>query len=180
MKIRTGRFTLPTVFGSLAIVLGFAAAGCGSTADAPTAPSGKAEAISTQFATTFPLADALAEAIQDEYHAEAVYQGVIADFGQVWPFANIIRAEQNHASALATLFRARGLALPERAWTIGNVPRFSSLQSACSAAAAAEVANVAVYDRYLGESLPDDVRRVFTNNRAASLNNHLPAFQRCQ
>ena len=28
--------------------------------------------------------------------------------------------------------------------------------------------------------LPADVRQVFTNNRAASLNNHLPAFDRCK
>lgn len=171
---------MKTIFGSFVLVLGFAAAGCGSTADSPTAPTGTTEAVASPSATTFSLTGALVDAIQDEYHAEAVYQGVLADFGSVWPFANIIRAEQNHAAALASLFRARGLAVPERAWTISNVPRFSTLQAACGAAADAEVANVAVYDRYLGEALPDDVRRVFTNNRAASLDNHLPAFNRCK
>jgi hypothetical protein len=174
---------MKTILGSFALVLGFAAAGCGSTADSPTAPTdttATTAVVATPAATTFSLTDALVDAIQDEYHAEAVYQGVIADFGSVWPFANIIRAEQNHAAALGRLFTARGLAVPVRAWTIDNAPRFSSLQAACGAAADAEVANVAVYDRYLGEALPDDVRLVFTNNRAASLNNHLPAFNRCK
>jgi hypothetical protein len=120
------------------------------------------------------------DAIQDEYHAEAVYQGVLTDFGSVWPFVNIIRAEQTHAASLARLFTARGLPVPARAWTLANVPRFTSLQAACGAAADAEVANVAVYDRYMNDALPDDVRLVFANNRAASLNNHLPAFNRCR
>lgn len=180
MKTTTFRSSFSTILSSFVLVLGVAAAGCGSTAGSPTAPTGTAAAVSTPSATTFSLTDALVDAIQDEYHAEAVYQGVLTDFGTVMPFANIIRAEQNHAASLASLFRARGLAVPERAWSVSNVPRFSALQTACGAAADAEVANVAVYDRYLGEALPDDVRWVFTNNRAASLNNHLPAFNRCK
>ncbi len=39
---------------------------------------------------------------------------------------------------------------------------------------------MALYDRYLDMDLPTDVRTVFTNNRAASLNNHLPASSRCR
>ncbi len=180
MTTKTLRSTFPVLFASLVIVLGFAAVGCGSTAESPTAPSGTTEVAATPTATTFSLTDALVDAIQDEYHAEAVYQGVLADFGSVWPFVNIIRAEQNHAASLARLFTARGLPVPTRAWTVDNAPRFASVQAACGAAAEAEVANVAVYDRYLGEALPDDVRLVFANNRAASLNNHLPAFNRCK
>jgi hypothetical protein len=43
----------------------------------------------------------------------------------------------------------------------------------------AEQENIALYDRFFALDLPPDVRRVFENNRAASLNNPLPAFQRC-
>jgi hypothetical protein len=43
-----------------------------------------------------------------------------------------------------------------------------------------EVRNVALYDRLLAVgSLPDDVRRAFEQNRAASLEHHKPAFERC-
>jgi len=126
------------------------------------------------------LADALTAAVQDEFHAEAIYQRVLLDFGSVFPFANIVRAEQTHAASLAGLFRVRGLAVPESAWNVDNVPRFASVRDACAAAAQAEIDNIAVYDRYFSEVLPDDVLRVFTNNRAASQYNHLPAFDRCK
>ena len=48
------------------------------------------------------------------------------------------------------------------------------------------LAHVAVDDRVehgdaelLRADLPADVRQVFSNNRSASLVNHLPAFERC-
>ena len=45
--------------------------------------------------------------------------------------------------------------------------------------AEAEVASIEVYDELLVEELPADVLQIFTSNRAASLNAHLPAFQQC-
>ena len=119
--------------------------------------------------------------IQDEYRAEAIYRGVLLSFGaETRPFANIILAEQQHAAAVGGLFTARGLAVPGSLWSEANVPRFATLRAACAAAVQAEVENIALYDSQLGASLPDDVLRVLQSNRAASANNHLPAFQRCQ
>ena len=166
-----------------------AVSGCGGdgvAATSPSAPSSAAVAQTTAppaatiTAGTFVLADALTAAVQDEFHAEAIYQRVLLDFGSVFPFANVVRAEQTHAASLAGLFRVRGLAVPESAWNVDNVPRFASVRDACAAAAQAEIDNVAVYDRYFSEDLPADVHRVFSNNKAASLNNHLPAFNRCR
>lgn len=152
------------------------ASGPNAVVTAPTATV----AADAPAATGFSLEAALVAAIQDEYHAEAVYARILSDVGNVNPFANIIRAERMHAASLAALFTARGLTPPPSEWTTTNVPGFDSVQAACAAAAQAEIDNVAVYDRYLGEALPDDVRVVFVNNRAASLNNHLPAFNRCK
>jgi len=185
MSNRKSRFL--SIAAILAVVV-VAGSGCGGqdvSAASPAAPSSSTAGPSTMppattSAGTVVLTDALTAAIQDEYHAEAVYRRVLLDFGNVMPFANIIRAEQNHAAALAGLFRSRGLAVPETAWHVDNVPRFASVRDACGAAAQAEIDNVAVYDRYLGADLPADVRQVFTNNRAASLDNHLPAFNRCK
>ena len=185
MKIHNSR--LPSIVAILAVVV-VAGGGCGgqdAPAASPAAPSSSVAVSSTTppattSTSTFVLADALTAAIQDEYHAEAVYRRVLLDFGNVMPFANIIRAEQNHAAALAGLFRSRGLPVPEPEWNADNVPRFASVRDACGAAAQAEVDNIAVYDRYMDADLPADVRQVFTNNRAASLNNHLPAFDRCK
>jgi hypothetical protein len=123
---------------------------------------------------------ALGRAIQDEYHAQYTYLGVLADLGPIAPFSNIVRAEERHAEAAAGLFVNRNLDVPESEWNLGNVPRFGSVQEACAAAARAEEDNIAMYDEFLELDLPQDVRNVFTNNRRASLENHLPAFERCR
>lgn len=150
-----------------------------SGSSSPAAPSAAAApAASLSVATS--LTELLVATYQDERHAEKIYERVLADFGSVFPFVNIVEAERKHASSVARLMTSRGLAVPESAWTTGNVPGFSSVPAACAAAATAEVDNVALYDRYLALDLPADVRTVFQNNRAASINNHLPAFNRCR
>jgi hypothetical protein len=126
------------------------------------------------------LLDALTVTLQDEYHAKAVYDGVIGDLGAVAPFVNIARAEQTHAAAIARLFTVRGATPPASEWSTSGVPHFATLTAACAAAADAERANVALYDRHLATDLPLDVKTVFTNLRAASVNGHLPAFTRCR
>lgn len=147
-------------------------AACG--ADGPTAPSPVA---GTPLAE--PVRAAMTEALVDEYRAETVYEGVTADFGAFAPFTNVLTAEQRHSASIARLFELRGLAAPANTWTVATVPHFASLPLACAAGVTAERENIAIYDRYLALALPADVRQVFENNRAASLFNHLPAFERC-
>lgn len=118
-------------------------------------------------------------ALQDEYHAEQVYQRVLTDHGSIRPFANVVFAEQRHASYLVGLLQQRGAVVPASRWNAENVPRFSTVRDACAGAADAEVANIAMYDRFLSGDLPDDVRQVFVRNRWASVERHLPAFNRC-
>lgn len=123
--------------------------------------------------------DAMEAAIQDEYRAELIYQKVIDGFGPVRPFTNIINAEVRHSEALARLYSARGVPAPASRWSPDEIPEFSSLSDACRAGVVAEVENAEIYDRYLSLQLPADVRAVFENNRRASLENHLQAFERC-
>jgi len=126
------------------------------------------------------VAAAVDSAIQDEYHAEQIYLRVLADHGNAIPFFNVVIAEQRHSTALAGVLERRGLAVPSSDWNLDNVPRFASVPEACAAAADAEVANIALYDSLLVGELPTDVRNVFTNNRRASLERHLPAFTACR
>ncbi len=123
--------------------------------------------------------EALHSAIDDEYHALAVYQAVIADFGEVSPFTDLAQAENQHIEALLKQFEKHGLTPPENMW-LGNVPGFDSIQAACQAGAEAELANVALYDQLF--SMIDDpgLIQVFANLSRASLESHLPAFQSCQ
>jgi len=126
------------------------------------------------------LVPILERALQEEYGAEMLYRSVLASFGpDTAPFAQIADAEVRHALALQQLFARRDLVVP--AWSPVPFPAFGTLAEACAAGVAAEIADAALYQPYLErDDLPLDVRTVFTNLQAASLENHLPAFERCQ
>lgn len=122
---------------------------------------------------------ALQAGIQDEYHARETYQAVIAQLGAVRPFTNIVNAEQTHINALAFMFERYGLEVPEGA-TAQVTAQFGTVQEACAAAAAAEIANFELYDEWLAtvQDYPDIVQ-VFQALRDASEFQHLPAFEYC-
>lgn len=123
------------------------------------------------------LAD-LTAALDDEHMARATYAQVLTDFGEVWPFINIVEAEDRHADALKVLFRRYGATVPDDTWP-GRVPRYTSLREACEAAAAAEVENAELYDRLLAGTDKADILAVYHNLREASQERHLHAFRRC-
>lgn len=182
------RTSLPSILSLAApVAMLIATVGCDGSSVSPTGPgpvafqqATSATPASTSSAMTPELLDALTAAYQDENHAAAVYEAVIADFGAVLPFSQVVLAERTHATSIARLLTNRGLVVPANAWVGAPVPRFDTLAAACAAAATAEVDNIALYDRYLAWELPLDVRNVFANNRAASLNGHLPAFSACR
>jgi hypothetical protein len=156
------------VVTALAIVAG----ACGSSTVSPTSPT-------SPTAPATDLTPTLTRAIQDEYRAETIYQGVVDDFGTVLPFVNVLTAETRHSTSIARLFELRSLAAPGNDFTVEGVPHYSSVAAACAAGVVAERANIAMYDELLRSELPADVRQVFASNRSASLFNHLPAFERC-
>lgn len=123
---------------------------------------------------------ALNEAIQDEYKAMLFYQKTIDKFGQVMSYINIVDAEVKHQESLAKLFQNYGLDVPASQWKDAEITTFSSVQASCANCYQAEIDNIALYDKYLSLDLTADVRKVFENNRAASLNKHLPAFANCK
>lgn len=120
----------------------------------------------------------LTAALDDEYQARATYAQVIADFGDMRPFSNIVEAEGRHAGALIRLFERYGVPVPPDTWP-GRAPRYGSLREACEAGVAAEIANAELYDEILSGTERADIREVYENLRAASQERHLPAFRRC-
>lgn len=122
--------------------------------------------------------NALHEALEDEYQSWSIYDQVIADFGEVRPFINIRDAEARHIEALRTLYTRYAVPMPENTWE-GKVERYSSVQEACEAAVVAEIANGDLYERLFKDELRADILVVLRNLQQASLERHLPAFQRC-
>jgi hypothetical protein len=118
-------------------------------------------------------------ALDDEYHALAVYLSVMDTFGDVEPFKSIAESERRHIDALVMQFNKYGLQVPENEWT-GNIPDFESLSQACTAAVDAELSNAELYERLFSMTDRQDLIRVFTNLSRASMESHLPEFEACQ
>lgn len=126
--------------------------------------------------TSLTLEEMLTYAIQDEYLARMEYETIIAKYGTVRPFSNIIHAEVNHIAELKKLFETKNIAIPkDLAKNYVVVP--GSLQDAYKAGVDAEVLNSRMYDQFLNEALDAEVRTVFEALKNASLN-HLRAFER--
>jgi hypothetical protein len=126
------------------------------------------------------IGDMLELAVQEEYKAQYLYASVLEDYPGAMPFATIVESEMRHVEALKLLFTRRQMAPPTSDYGPGDFDPFASLQAACAGGVDAETKDAAFYTPYLNRTdLPQDVKNVFTNLQAASLYNHLPAFEAC-
>jgi hypothetical protein len=113
-----------------------------------------------------------------EYAARAGYAAILAEFGAgIQPYANILEAEKRHVAALQRQCQKFGVPIPQDTYW-GRVTPPATLLEAAETGLLTEILNVAMYDELLTKvkQYPSLVQ-VFTNLRAASLNNHLPAFE---
>ena len=113
-----------------------------------------------------------------EYAAAAEYTAILTAFGPtVQPYARILQAERQHIAALQQQCVRYGVPIPADPY-LGHVTAPATLLEAAQTGVAAELLNVALYDDLLTKvrNYPSLVQ-VLTNLRAASLNNHLLAFQ---
>ena len=122
------------------------------------------------------IKEKLAIAIDDEYHAKAVYASVLEQFGDVRPFSKIIVAEQRHIDALTRLYEKYGIEAPADSFA-GETFEFADLKAAAQAAVDAEIANADLYDDLLQDVTDPDVITVFEKPQWASREKHLPAFE---
>lgn len=120
---------------------------------------------------------ALDTAIQDEYKARATYNKILDTFGEVMPFANIVNAEERHVEALAYLHERYGVAIPIDAWA-DKIPTYATMKEAAEASVQAEVDNGALYDTLMKNVANVEVLNVFKALQFATMEHHLPAFQR--
>ena len=126
--------------------------------------------------TSYTLEEMLHYAIQDEYAAQAEYQTIQNEFGAIRVYTNIMKAEGKHIQALLPLFETYEITVPvDSASEKVMVP--GSLSESYEIGVQAELSNIAMYEAFLKEELPGDVRLVFENLKKAS-ENHLTAFQR--
>jgi hypothetical protein len=123
----------------------------------------------------FTIEEMLTYAIQDEYLAKTEYELIVQEFEIAQPFTNIIRSEETHIQLLLPLFDA--YAIDVTANTAENhIVLPETLKEVFEIAVQAEINNIAMYDLFLREDLPEDLRTSFVFLRDAS-ESHLAAFQ---
>ena len=125
--------------------------------------------------TSPTLLEMLTFAIQDEHLARAEYELIMDEYGIARPFNNIMKAEDRHIEWMAELFESHGFTVPGNT-AQDHVMLPGSLKAAYETGVRAEIDNIAMYDSFLERLLPDDVRDVFEQLKAAS-ENHLQAFR---
>ena len=156
----TGRkIKLPLIAGALAL-----SAGCANATAAGEAGGDVA---------------ALRAALEDEYKAEATYAAVIAAFGEVRPFINIIEAERRHAAQVRVQMDRLGISHDRTNPFLGTLKAPATVLAACEQGVEAEIENIALYDQLLPTIIDPQVRETLTNLQEASRDRHLPAFERC-
>jgi hypothetical protein len=121
------------------------------------------------------LEQMLVYAVQDEYLARAEYKLIMSAYGEARPFANIIKAEEQHIAWLVEIFDKYGLNLPED--NAGeHVALPADLKAAYQTGVQAEIDNIAMYESFMEKDLPADVADLFAELKSAS-ENHLRAFR---
>lgn len=122
------------------------------------------------------LEDMMRYAIEDEYLAHAEYSLILSEMDVTRPFSNIIKAETTHIAYMEDLYESFGFDLP----TVDPSQHISlpdSLNEAYKTGVTAEIDNIAMYDLFLAQTLPDEVRLVFEKLKAGS-ESHLKAFEK--
>jgi hypothetical protein len=129
---------------------------------------------------TLTIQDMLTYSIQDEYMARAEYVAILAKFGTVQTFNNIKNAETTHISWLVEAFGEQKMSVPEDKGS-EHIIIPESLKEAYETGVQAELDNIAMYERFLSQSIINDannagLKKIFDDLRRGSVN-HLKAFQ---
>lgn len=130
----------------------------------------------TEEKDAYTLQEMLTYAIEDEYKARAEYELIIEKMDGGRPFTNIVKSEETHIALLKPLFEAHNIQLPEDS-AGEHVFLPYTIDEALKIGVQAEIDNIAMYEKFLSQDLPEDVESAFERLKNAS-QNHLKAFKR--
>jgi hypothetical protein len=130
--------------------------------------------LETDSEGNYSIEDMLVYALLDEIHARDTYIAMIEVYGEIKPLTHIMDAEQRHIDLLLPLFETYQIELPVSDY-VPVVPQ--TIEEVMLLGQQAEIANIALYESFLTQELPDDIKEVFTSLVEAS-NHHLEAFSK--
>lgn len=113
-----------------------------------------------------------------EYAAYATYDAILKKYGNVEPYASILRSEQMHINALSRQLQRYGVAVPANPY-LGQITLAADLKAIAKEEAQTEIDNAAMYDKLMSMANGDaQLQRVFTNLQSASRDMHLVLFNK--
>lgn len=115
----------------------------------------------------------LLNALHEERVAAATYQAVIDKFGEVEPFTNILKAEEQHIAAVENLLKVNGIEIPANDVTAA-APK--TLEESYTLAINVEKEDIALYEEMYPNLSDTMIKTVFTRLSNAS-QRHLQAFE---
>jgi len=122
------------------------------------------------------IEEMLTFALEDEVLAYSTYNEIVDVFDVSKPFTNIMKAELRHQEAIIALMNDYGMDVPEvDASDYITLP--ASLLESYEAGVQAEIDNIALYNTFLEEDIPDDVKDVIEFLIKGS-EKHQSAFER--
>jgi len=122
------------------------------------------------------IEEMLTFALEDEVLAYSTYNEIVEVFDVSKPFTNIMKAELRHQEAIIALMNDYGMDVPEvDASDYITLP--ISLEESYEAGVQAEIDNIALYNTFLKEDIPEDVKDVFEYLIKGS-EKHLSAFEK--
>lgn len=126
---------------------------------------------------------ALLAALEQERHAQEIDAAHVAEYGDIAPFANHLKARRRRTAALTTMARAYGLRVPKPPRGADEHPSAAlpgDFAAACAASVAAEAARLRRYDESLIPAVAEypGLGTVMTALRDRTRDHHLPALRR--
>lgn len=125
---------------------------------------------------SYTLEEMLQYAYEDEIMAKYEYEQLIEAFALTSPFVNIIKAETRHLDSVVKLYNLYELELADfdpSSYVV--IPE--TVEEVYAIGVEAEIKNIAMYDVFLSQDLPEDVRNVFLALQNGSVS-HLAAFEK--
>jgi len=115
-------------------------------------------------------------AVYDEYFAYEAYLKVLEQFGNIEPFAEIVKNEKNHYIFLIKLLEKYQVPVPVNDWAL-KITMPQTLLECAELGVASEINNIRLYDYLLEFAEDADVIDALYFLQAASYNFHLPQFR---
>lgn len=130
-------------------------------------------AMAATTTTTTTVETMLLNALHEERLAAATYQAIVDKFGEVKPFTNILKAEEQHIAAIENLLKVNGIEIPANNIT-ATAPK--TLEESYALAINVEKEDIALYEEMYPNLSDSMIKAVFTRLMNAS-KQHLQAFE---